>query len=340
MAGVDVVIPNYNYGRYLRGCVASILSQAIPETRIMIIDNASSDDSVEIIQEIIGADSRVELVARRKNLGSVASFNEGLDWARSEYFVIMCADDLAAPGAFARSIAIMERYPGVGLAYGRGHRIWGDCPPPTHFAGAENASWCVQPGRVAFKKFCRTGYLPMYCCSTMMRTAVHKQAGYYRSSLPQTEDFELWMRMTCFADVAGTDAVQGVMRVHDAALSKFTYEDCRWDFLLYEATFDSFFAHEGGALPGSKRLRRTARRGLAARAYWSALARLCRGEWAASRDLLRYAIQRAPLMAVLPPLDHLLWRDDVLDRVRRAFASAGERIRPAASETLSETKGR
>ena len=61
MPSIDVVIPNYQYGRYLPGCVASILAQGIPDTRILIIDNASTDNSVEVAQEIARQDARVEL---------------------------------------------------------------------------------------------------------------------------------------------------------------------------------------------------------------------------------------------------------------------------------------
>ena len=88
MPSIDVVIPNYQYGRYLPGCVASILAQGIPDTRILIIDNASTDNSVEVAQEIARQDARVELVVRSTNLGPHASFNEGLDWARARYFMM------------------------------------------------------------------------------------------------------------------------------------------------------------------------------------------------------------------------------------------------------------
>ena len=130
MSGVDVLVPNYQYGHYLRGCVESILAQDLADIRVLIIDNASTDDSVEVAQQLAMEDSRVELVARRRNLGSHASFNEGIDWARSEYFMIMCADDRAAPGAFARAVGIMDRHPEVGLAYGQVHRLHGDGEAP------------------------------------------------------------------------------------------------------------------------------------------------------------------------------------------------------------------
>jgi glycosyltransferase involved in cell wall biosynthesis len=329
MPSIDVVIPNYQYGRYLPGCVASILAQGIPDTRILIIDNASTDNSVEVAQEIARQDARVELVARSTNLGPHASFNEGLDWARARYFSVMCADDLAMPQAYARAIALMERHPGVGLAYGRALRVIGDEPPAASAQGSPGSRWRIQPGRAAIEAFCRQGFLPMVCCSTIMRTEAHKRAGYYRPSLPHSDDFELWLRVACLADVASTEAVQGALRIHPQALSRFTYDHCLWDFSMYEGLFEAFFAQEGGRLESGERLYRLARRGVSSRAYWSGLARACRGEWSDALTLLRYAVHHHPSMAVLPPLPYLFRREGTTHRIRWSIRRAAETVRRA-----------
>jgi hypothetical protein len=82
-----------------------------------------------------------------------------------------------------------------------------------------------------------------------------------------------------------------------------------------EAAFESFFAHEGATLPEAPRLRRLAKRGLAERAYWAALAHLCRGQPGVARDLFRFAFQRRPITAVLPPVSYLSRRDNAMDRM-------------------------
>lgn len=103
MSTIDIVIPNYNYGRFLEGCVESVLGQNIPDMRILIIDNASTDDSVAIARSLAAANPRIETSLRPRNLGGHASFNEGIDWARADYFAIICADDVLSPGALARN---------------------------------------------------------------------------------------------------------------------------------------------------------------------------------------------------------------------------------------------
>jgi len=94
MATVDVAVPCYQYGDYLRGCVASVLSQDVSDLRIAIIDNASTDDSLRVARQLAAEDRRVEVIAHSTNLGQHASFNEAVDWAKSKYFMLLCADDL------------------------------------------------------------------------------------------------------------------------------------------------------------------------------------------------------------------------------------------------------
>jgi len=82
-----------------------------------------------------------------------------------------------------------------------------------------------------------------------------------------------------------------------------------------EAAFESFFAHEGGSLPDAARLHRLARRSLAERAYWQAVAELCRGHAGASRDLFKFAFSRRPSTAFLPPVSYLFRRADTASRM-------------------------
>lgn len=326
MPSVDVVIPNYQYAHYLRGCVASILAQDVPDLRVLIIDNASTDNSVEVAQELVRADSRVQLVTHARNIGPHASFNEGLDWAEADYFTIMCVDDLAAPGAFARSIAVMERWPDVGLAHGTALRIHGEAPFTGTVPVAGPAGWRIENGRAALRRYFRNGFMPMLCCTTLHRTQVHKRAGYYRASVPHTDDFELWLRVAALADIASTDAIHGIIRFHRNALSSFVCEDVAQDFYLYEEAFASFFGHEGAALPDAGPLRRMAARGLAARAYWSGLSHRARGRRNQAKALLGYVRQRQPAMLLAPPLDYLLLREGALSRLGSGLKELGRRL--------------
>ena len=118
MASVDVAVPCYQYGCYLGDCLTSILSQDVAALRVLVIDNASTDDSVEIAQEFARRDRRVEVVARPRNLGATASYNDAVDWAAAAYFLLLDADDVLTPGCLDRATRFLDAHPDVAMTYG------------------------------------------------------------------------------------------------------------------------------------------------------------------------------------------------------------------------------
>ena len=71
MPQIDVLVPSYQYGRFLPECINSIRSQDV-DLRILILDNASTDDSVEIARQLASEDARIEVRTRETNLGLMA----------------------------------------------------------------------------------------------------------------------------------------------------------------------------------------------------------------------------------------------------------------------------
>ena len=119
MSRVDVIVPCYRYGHYLRQCVESILSQSHGDLRVLIIDDASPDNTPEVARALAAQDPRVEYRRHEVNQGHIATYNEGLDWADGDYVLLLSADDLLTPGALERAIAPMDAYPEVGVSFGR-----------------------------------------------------------------------------------------------------------------------------------------------------------------------------------------------------------------------------
>src|SRR5579859_8195239 len=105
MSSVSVVIPCYKYGHYLEECVASVLDdQEGVDVRVLVIDDASPDDSAEVARKIAAREPRVEVLVHTVNRGNVATFNEGLfEWADGDYSLLLSADDRLTPGALRRA---------------------------------------------------------------------------------------------------------------------------------------------------------------------------------------------------------------------------------------------
>jgi cellulose synthase/poly-beta-1,6-N-acetylglucosamine synthase-like glycosyltransferase len=122
----SVVVPCYNYGRFLEEAVRSVLDQVGVGVEVIVVDDASTDSTPEVARRLAEEDSRVRYRRNDANLGHVLTFNVGLAETVGDFVVRLDADDLIAAGAFARAAALLEAFPSVGLVYGH----------PRHFTTA------------------------------------------------------------------------------------------------------------------------------------------------------------------------------------------------------------
>jgi glycosyltransferase involved in cell wall biosynthesis len=128
-ARVSVVIPHYNYGEFLPVSVASALDQTGLDLEIIIVDDKSTDGSIEVARAVAAQDERITLVEHDHNLRHIRTYNDGLDRATGDYVVLLSADDALTHDSLTRSVALMERHPNVGLEYGSVEWFDGDLPP-------------------------------------------------------------------------------------------------------------------------------------------------------------------------------------------------------------------
>lgn len=321
MPSIDVVVPNYNYGRYLRTCVESVLSQEAVTVRVLIIDNASTDDSAVVATALAAADTRVEVVLRPENLGAHASFNAGIDWAQADYFLLLCADDVLVPGALRRAVWVMERDRSIAFCHGRDIAIRGDTAVPRLAPQAPAPVYRLVESRAFIRRFCRMGVFQISSPTVIARTGVQKHTGHYRAALPHTDDYEMWLRLAMHGPVAELDCIQAGLRSHDCNRSRDVAADQMQHILHTEAAVQSFFDHEGDGLKGSAALRRLACQGIANRAYWCGISHALQRSgkaWA----YFQLAFRLQPIAAVLPPIDYLFSRTDRLRRFLPSFPAA------------------
>lgn len=113
-----MVVPCFRYGRFLRECVESVLTQSGPELRVLIIDDASPDTTAEVAEGLVCSDPRVSYCRHTSNQGLIATANEGIAWARADHMLLLSADDYLLPGALSRSVELMDDHPSVAFTFG------------------------------------------------------------------------------------------------------------------------------------------------------------------------------------------------------------------------------
>lgn len=217
MSSVDVVIPCYNYARYLRGCVESVLSQRGVDVRILIIDDKSSDETPTIGQALAAGDPRIEFRRHEANKGLIGTANEGIEWVKAPFMLLLSADDALTPGSLSRALQALEARPDVGMVYGRAHVTADDLPDEAE-PDAQAPTVQVIPGEIFLKRSCKEGN-PVPSPTAVVRTALLRQTGGYCSSFPHTSDMELWMRIATRAPIAAIREAQGLYRWHGANMA-------------------------------------------------------------------------------------------------------------------------
>ena len=263
---VSVVIPCYNYGRYLRKCVDSVLEQHDVEVDVLVIDDCSTDNTAEV-GVAVARDPRVSFRRHESNKGHIATYNEGLEWASGAYTVLLSADDLLAPGALARAVAVLDTNADVGMVYGRAVRF--ETEPPVLARGAYQVQ--VWKGADWIAKRCRTATCTIASPEVTVRTSLYKALGGYRPDLPHTADLEMWLRIASHAGVAyvrGAD--QAFYRVHAASMSRTAFSASIHDLQGRKGSFDALFEGMADPLPNGPSLRARANRALARDALWRA----------------------------------------------------------------------
>jgi len=318
---VSVVIPCYRYGRFLPECVRSVLDQDGVSVRVLIIDDASPDDSGEVASRLAAQDDRVEVRQHRHNRGHIATYNEGLlEWADGEYSVLISADDLLAPGALARATAVMREDPKIGFVYGHAVK-WTD-GEPRPVPRVTPTGLKVWPGLEWLAIVCRLGHSVVTAPEVVVRTAVQQRIGGYLAELPHTADLEMWMRFAVDSDVAFIQGVdQAYYRSHGANMTveRVPIVDLR----QRKAAFDAIFDSRSAQIPQAARLRRRAGRRMAKEALWEGCRSYHRrpSNTALVDDLSEFARSTYPEVTRLPEYWGLRWR-------RRAGPDVSASLRP------------
>jgi glycosyltransferase involved in cell wall biosynthesis len=209
---LSVTVTNYNYGRFLSKNIESILCQTFTDFELIIIDNASNDASLSIIQRHAERDSRIRLIAHDWNVGMLESLRESCDVAQGRYRVHVDADDwVISTDAFQRQIDVLEANPRMSFAYSS-LTLFGPDEKKTNVSHPYPKD-TVLPGELALEAILgfNTNHSGM-----MLRLDAYRQCGGYPDGFVMCLDILLAVRLCEHGDVGFLDQELYAFRQHGA----------------------------------------------------------------------------------------------------------------------------
>ncbi len=185
---VSFIVLSYNYRQYIGRTIESILNQTVNNIEVIVIDDNSTDDSVEVIKSY--KDDRIRLIRNEVNIGGAASFNKAYEQSRGDFIATVDSDDWIEPTKTAKQLMLAEansldiigtwvNFVGAdGHAHPEGQKLeqYGN---RDHDFNMPN-TWIVQ------NNLCRS--------SSLVKRSFHEKYGLADVDLVRTPDLDLWLR--------------------------------------------------------------------------------------------------------------------------------------------------
>lgn len=192
----------YNQAQYLPQAIDSILRQTFSDFEFIIINDASTDDTAQVLRQL--KNKRVKLLSNRRRQGLTRSLNRGITVSRGEYLARMDADDIAYPNRLALQLHFLESHPmivacgtAVNLIDSRGQKV----------------------GQKAYPRYITKSILMRYNPLIHPTVMIRKEVCIYDASLNGAEDYDLWLRLGSQYQLANISQVLLAYRINPRGIS-------------------------------------------------------------------------------------------------------------------------
>lgn len=205
--GISVIMPAFNLASYLEASARSVLAQTWRNLELIIVDDCSSDGTLQVAERLASEDNRVRVLKTPRNLGGAGARNLGMANARAPYVAFLDGDDLWAPEKLARQRACMQAT-GASLCYTAIQKV--------DAAGHPMGEVQPVPERIEYEQLLGN---PIIGCSTVLLN--HAALG--RPLMPEIrkrQDFAFWLKLLREGAVArGVNEPLTLYRVRPGSLS-------------------------------------------------------------------------------------------------------------------------
>lgn len=211
---LSILIPNYNHARYLTDCLSSVLQCPSQDLEILVIDDASTDNSIEIIESFAEKDPRIKVIKNDQNKGVNKTLNHGLSLVSGEYVFGLSADDRVLPLFFADMLPILKAHPEIDLCSSDFAYFDNDTPDKIERTQLLKTSepYLILSPKDTLEIFRTTSFwIPGH--TSIIRTALALKFGGYREELKHYSDFYLFHKIALTSPIAYIPKKLSAMRI-------------------------------------------------------------------------------------------------------------------------------
>lgn len=227
---VSICIPTFNAARWILDCLKSALTQSYPRLEVLIIDDASTDETVASIRSI--DDERIRLMVNEQNIGLAENWNKCIEMSRGDFIKFLFHDDLLYPDCVEKMMRLLLSNENVGLVFSprdvivegdpesKLTKIWlQNCTTlQTRFRSIEPVNY----GRDLFTQYLKWGFRGNWIgepSSVLIRKECFTRLGLFNPNLYQVCDVEMWLRIMFAYDIGFLPAKLTAFRFHSDSTS-------------------------------------------------------------------------------------------------------------------------
>jgi glycosyltransferase involved in cell wall biosynthesis len=317
---LTVGIPTFNRAGWLRESIESVLAQTFADFRLIVSDNASEDDTPEVVRSF--DDDRIHYVRSQRNVGSIGNFNRLIALAETEFLVLLPDDDVLYPGHLAAAVDVLERFDTVGLVHSAFEFIDAQSRVVREVAPLVSRSPVKIDRRDRALEYLMVSDWGLCFPSVAYRTKAVLEAGGLREEEGPFGDRQLWMRIALDWSFGYIAKPLVGFRTHPDTITRsigaehgVTSDSRELYQVLTQTIFQQrmdFLDHSPLEPHRTKRLRALAKLQLLVRTAWGL-------SWSAATAGLANLVRTYPRIVVRPELWHLVVAQLGGRRVRSAL---------------------
>lgn len=214
---VSVCVPAYNAAPFIGDTVASVLAQSYDDLELVVVDDASTDGTAEVVASF--ADARVRLERNEVGLGVAGNWNRAMSFANGRYVKLLCHDDTLRPDCLASQVTLLEAHPDVVMVAGRRDVVDEDGTVLLSSRGLGRLTGVVV-GSEAVRATVRSGtnlFGEPVC--VLMRADRLRDCGPFSGARPYMIDLDYWCRLLELGPIYAQPETVGAFRVALTSLS-------------------------------------------------------------------------------------------------------------------------